>query len=55
MVKCSLSVIGNANVDLIAFLKDLPSLDEGRESEDWLLTPGGSGSNVSVAASSLGC
>ncbi len=55
MVKCVLSVIGNANVDLIAFLDELPSLDEGRECKDWKIAPGGSGSNVSVVATSLGC
>ncbi|ALU12376.1 hypothetical protein EYM_02960 [Ignicoccus islandicus DSM 13165] len=55
MVSCDLSVIGNANVDLIALLDDLPSLDEGRECKEWLLLPGGSGSNVSVVATGLGC
>ncbi len=47
-------VIGNINIDLIAFLDELPGLDEGREAKDWKLLPGGSGSNFSVAARSLG-
>jgi len=47
-------VIGNINVDLIAFLDDLPSLDEGREAREWKILPGGSGSNFAVASRSLG-
>jgi len=46
--------IGNINIDLIAFLDELPNIDEGREAKDWNLLPGGSGSNFAVAARSLG-
>ncbi|ABU81225.1 carbohydrate kinase family protein [Ignicoccus hospitalis] len=47
-------VIGNINIDIIAFLDELPSIDEGREAKDWRVLPGGSGANFSVAARSLG-
>ncbi|UXD22422.1 hypothetical protein IPA_04610 [Ignicoccus pacificus DSM 13166] len=49
-----IAVIGNANADLIAFVDDLPELDEVREAKDWTIMPGGSGSNFSIAARSLG-
>ena len=52
MVK--IAVIGNMNVDLIALFDELPGLDEGRETSDWKALPGGSGSNFSVAAKTLG-
>ncbi len=50
----SFSVIGNANVDLIALVDELPGLDEARESKEWGLYPGGSGANVASVARSLG-
>ncbi len=52
MVK--VAVIGNMNVDLIALFEDLPGIDEGRETSQWKVLPGGSGSNFSVAARTLG-
>lgn len=49
-----IAVIGNMNVDLIALFEDLPGIDEGRETSQWRVLPGGSGSNFSVAARTLG-
>jgi len=48
------SVIGNTNLDIIGLFDTLPSPDERVESEDWLISLGGSATNLAVAASSLG-
>ncbi len=46
--------IGNANIDIVVYVKKVPEADEAIEAFDYAMSPGGSASNFAVSAQLMG-